>query len=110
MNYGQSIMAAQQGQVFIGGGGMVLKDPMPITPMQEARNGLADSVGRLHAALDDLSRRLESTCTPEPPNAGNQASAPVPLTSELRSFLHSQTSGVDHAIMRIASILQRIEL
>lgn len=111
MGYGTIPMLNTQGTMGINTPNAVGKEPTPISPMQEARNGLSNSVSFLHDRLGDLERRLDSVCRPTSPmtDQANGGGAQVP-PSELRSFLIEHSNGVRNAIARIESLLERLEV
>lgn len=110
MGYGQGYAQTGQSGSLGQASSMQPSAPTPISPMQEARQHLSASVGSLHDRLSALERRLDSVCQMAVPDATNQSTGANTPPSELRAFLSEQTSGVMSAVIRLESLLNRLEL
>jgi hypothetical protein len=79
------------------------------SPINEARGELSMRLEELHKSLSDLENRVQGVLLPCGPDT---ASAPTsrPVMSPLRDYLSDQAGIVRHAVERIQSILQRLEL
>lgn len=112
MNYGnQAIGYSQAGGAAINPYPAATSAPLPISPMQESRNILGQSIQNLHDRMGEIERRLEPICRASVPTPdGVNGIVGDPSSSAVRSFLDEQSRAVGNACDRLDSLLARIEL